>query len=601
MKRVLFTRILIYYLVIVTLLFTALELYLPRFIKHTYISNLKEDLIIQGHLIADQIPPSFIYNLDNFCKKYKEKTGTRITIIDGSGRVVGDSDEPSEKMENHLYRPEVKEASLNNIGSSIHFSNTLQKDFLYLAIKLNGDMSKGFLRLSVPLTEVESEVSLIKKGILFSWLAALLIVTLFGLLQIRRITKSIEEITAFSQEVAAGNFKRRLFLKEKDELGELGKNISNMAQELKTKLTQSEEEKYKMEAILRNMSDGLMLTDTRGRILLCNSAVKNFFGIESDIEGQALIENLRNEELVKTINKVVESGETISHEIEVAHPKELYLMTTAAPFYSVREKMSGVVLTFHDITRLKQLEEVRKDFVANVSHEIKTPITAIKGFAETLLEGAIDDRENAYKFLETIKNHSERLNSLVSDLLTLSRIELGDIKIEKTAVNLEDVVESVFATLIDKARNKGLYLEKQILHDFPKVMADRNSLIQILLNLVDNGIKFTEEGGVTVKVQSSRIKVQNEKEIVDSSIITHHPSRGHFLEITVEDTGIGIPRKNLSRLGERFYRVDKARSRDLGGTGLGLAIVKHLVKAHGWDMEIESTLGKGTTVKILVS
>ncbi|MDH5769294.1 MAG: ATP-binding protein, partial [Nitrospirota bacterium] len=217
------------------------------------------------------------------------------------------------------------------------------------------------------------------------------------------------------------------------------------------------------------------------------------------------------------------------------------------------------------------------------------------------LEGAIDDRENAYKFLETIKNHSERLNSLVSDLLTLSRIELGDIKIKKTAVNLEDVVESVFATLTDKARNKGLYLEKQIPHDFPKVMADRNNLIQILLNLVDNGIKFTEEGGVTVKVQSLRFKVQNEKEIIDSSIITHRPLLEYLFEIEVEDTGIGIPRKNLPRLGERFYRVDKARSRDLGGTGLGLAIVKHLVKAHGWDMEIQSTPGKGTTATIFVS
>lgn len=587
MKRVLFTKILVYYLIIFTLLFTALELYLPRFIKLNYISNLKEHIIVQGSLIAEQIPPTFSDNLDNFCKKYKAKTGARITIIDGSGNVVGDSDESSEKMVNHSERPEVKEASLNNIGSSIHFSSTLQKDFFYLAVKLNGGLDRGFLRLSVPLTEIEGEISDIKRDILFLWIAALIIVTLFGLVQTRRIVKSIEEITAFSKEVSVGNFNRPLNLKEKDELRELGKNISHMAQELQTRLSQSEEEKYKMEAILRNMSDGLMLTDTKGRILLCNSAVKNFFAIESDIEGQALIENLRNEDLVKTISKVVESGEALSHEIEVTQPKEFYLMTTATPFYSVKEKISGVVLTFHDITRLKQLEEVRKDFVANVSHEIKTPITAIKGFAETLLEGAIDDRENAYKFLETIKNHSERLNSLVSDLLTLSRIELGDIKIEKTAVNLEDVVESVFATLKDKARNKGLYLEKQIPHDFPKVMADRNNLIQILLNLVDNGIKFTEEGGVTVKVQSEVLKVKTgEKD---------------FIEISIEDTGIGIPIKSLPRLGERFYRVDKARSRDLGGTGLGLAIVKHLVKAHRWDMEIQSTPGKGTTATIFVS
>ncbi|MDP2279184.1 MAG: ATP-binding protein, partial [Nitrospirota bacterium] len=211
-------------------------------------------------------------------------------------------------------------------------------------------------------------------------------------------------------------------------------------------------------------------------------------------------------------------------------------------------------------------------------HEIKTPITAIKGFAETLLGGAIDDKENAPRFLQTIKNHSERLNSLVEDLLTLSRIEFGDIKIEKTAVSLDDVIDTVFTTLRNKAGIKGIYLKKEIPENLGEIKADKNRLTQILLNLVDNGIKFTETGEVTVRVKSE------EKE--------------NLIEISVEDTGIGIPQKHLSRLGERFYRVDSSRSRELGGTGLGLAIVKHLVKAHGWEMKIESTQGKGTKARI---
>ena len=239
--------------------------------------------------------------------------------------------------------------------------------------------------------------------------------------------------------------------------------------------------------------------------------------------------------------------------------------------------------------------------MANVSHEIRTPITAIKGFAETLLEGALEDKENALKFLESIKNNSERLNSLVNDLLALSRIELGDIKIEKKIVDLDEVVDSVFTTLRDKADKKKLVLKKMLPAGIIELEADRDRLVQILLNLVDNGIKFTETGGVTVKVQSSRLressgtefKVQKENEDIDSSPISH------AVEISVEDTGMGIPRKHLSRLGERFYRVDRARSRELGGTGLGLAIVKHLVKAQEWEMEIESTEGTGTTVKIL--
>jgi two-component system phosphate regulon sensor histidine kinase PhoR len=313
------------------------------------------------------------------------------------------------------------------------------------------------------------------------------------------------------------------------------------------------------------------------------------------------METLRNTELMEIINNVIESKERISREIEVTHPGELYLMATATPFYSsnLERELSGVVLTFHDITRLRKLEETRKDFVANVSHEIKTPITAIKGFAETLLEGALDDRENARKFLETIKNHSERLNSLVSDLLTLSKIELGEIRIEEKDVNLNDVVDAVFTTLREKANSKGLYLKKEIAQEIKEIKSDRDRLIQILLNLVDNGIKFTEKGGITIQVKSEKLKVKSQEK--DSELITLNSRLRDFVEISVEDTGIGIPKKHLQRLGERFYRVDRARSRELGGTGLGLAIVKHLVKAHGWEMEISSTEGKGTKVRIICS
>lgn len=594
MKKGLFRRILVSYIIIVAVLFIALELYLSSVIKHNYVSKLRENLIVQSRLITEQIPASFTNNLDDFCRKYKEKTGARITIIDDSGRVLGDSDEFSGKMENHEGRPEIQEASINNIGSSIRFSKTLHSDFFYLAIKLDGGIDKGFLRLSVPLHDLEKAISQTRIQIVLASLTALFIAFLFGLFHTRKITKSIMEIASFSKEVVKGNLDKRLFLEEDNELGELGENISEMAHELKTRLIQSEAEKHKIEAVLRNMSDGVMLVDTTRRVILYNLAMKDFLGIKADIEGQTLTETLRDAELMETITKVIKEGKAISQEVEVTYPREIHFMSTAVPFYShsAKGEISGAVLTLHDITKLKQLEEMRKDFVANVSHEIKTPITAIKGFAETLLEGALDDKENAYKFLETIRNHSERLNSLVSDLLTLSRIELGDIKIEKTCVNLDEIIDSVFATLKNKAQSKGLYLKKEVITDFQKITADRNRLIQILLNLVDNGIKFTEKGGVTVKVKS-------EKEVVASSLVTRRLSPADFVEISVEDTGIGILQKHIPRLGERFYRVDKARSRDLGGTGLGLAIVKHLVKAHKWDMKIESTQGKGTRVNII--
>jgi len=587
MKRVLLRKIFFSYLVISVLLIIILGTYLPSVIKTHYISHLREHLIVQSRLIAEKIPSPFKGNLDDFCRRSKERTGGRITIIDSSGRVLGDSDTPSAEMDNHSQRPEIMEAEKKGIGSAIRFSETTKMDSFYLATTLTRDSQKSFLRIAVPLQDIGAAVGKIRIQVIIASFASLLLVIVLGLLQTGRMIRAIEEITYFSKEVAAGDFTKRLFPRKKDEIGELAKNVSTMAEDLRKRLRQSEEEKYLIEAILRNMSDGLILTDTKGRIHLYNSAIKKFFGIESDMKGKTLIETFRKAELMEVIEKVVRHKERISRELEISYPGEFYLMVNAAPFYSsdVSVEISGVVLTFHDITRLKKLEGVRKDFVVNVSHEIKTPITAIKGFAETLLEGALDDRENSYKFLETIKNHSERLNSLVSDLLTLSRIELGDIKIEKTTVNLSDVVDTVFATLGEKARGKGLHLKKEVSPEPQHIQADRDRLIQILLNLVDNGIKFTEKGGVTVSVQSSKLKVKSEEKF--------------FVTISVEDTGIGIPKRHLPRLGERFYRVDRARSRELGGTGLGLAIVKHLVKAHGWEMKIESTEGAGTKVRIL--
>lgn len=592
MKSILFRRILLSSLIIACVLFIALEIYLSRVVRNNYISQLEKNLSIQSQLILDQIPQSPGPGLDDFCRKYKEKTGARVTVIDGMGRVLGDSDEFSEKMENHAERPEIKQAAVNNIGTSIRLSDTLHREFFYLAITLDKRAENGFLRLAVPLHDMKTAISSIRMRLVAASLIALLSAVLIGLFHAGKITRAVEEIARFSADIRSGNFRTRLSLTEKGEIGELAKNINDMAQELKIRLEHSQKEQYKMEEILKNMSDGLMLTDVEGRIFLCNPAIKRLFRVESDIEGRTLMETLRNAELMDVIADTVKKRKTVSHEITVTYPGEIFLIATAVPFRypPESEKVSGVVLSVHDVTRLKKLEEARKDFVANVSHEIKTPVTAIKGFAETLLEGAIDDRGNAVKFLQTIKHHSERLNSLVDDLLTLSRIELGDIKIKKTKVNFDHVVDTIFTTLGNKAGAKGIRLKKEISPDL-QIRADRNRLVQILLNLVDNGIKFTEKGEVTVR--ATRCVAHEEGQSSASPL--HKDER---VEIAVSDTGIGIPRRYLSRLGERFFRVDSSRSRELGGTGLGLAIVKHLVKAHGWEMKIESEEGRGTVVRI---
>lgn len=406
----------------------------------------------------------------------------------------------------------------------------------------------------------------------------LCIAVIFLVIRLSRISASIKEISQFLKELLSGNLDARFFPKGKGELDGIVTDIASLMEKTKIRLDFAETEMQRMEAILRGMSDGVLITDIKGNVVLANKTFKNLLTANEDIEGKQIIEVLRNAQLIDIFRMALESNGVVSDEIIVSrHHKDMHLIATAVPVYS-EDSITGTVLTLHDITRLKQLEEMRKDFVANVSHEIKTPITAIKGFAETLLDGAMYDRENAVRFLGMIKSHSERLNSLVDDLLTLSRIELGDISIKKTAVNFEQIVDTVFMTLKEKADRKGLYLKKAISDGTRIIYADKDRLIQIILNLVDNGIKFTENGGVTVGIDEA----------------------GGRITLYVQDTGSGISPNHLHRLGERFYRVDMARSRELGGTGLGLAIVKHLVSAHDWNMRIESTVGRGTKVNIIV-
>jgi two-component system phosphate regulon sensor histidine kinase PhoR len=297
------------------------------------------------------------------------------------------------------------------------------------------------------------------------------------------------------------------------------------------------------------------------------------------VAGKQFIDVVRNHEfsdLVDEVKKTLTPGMT---NFRIDFAEEKYLSVRVSPLFYKERELSGYVAVFHDITQIEKLEQVRKDFVANVSHELKTPITAIKGFADTLLEGAVDDKENALKFIQTIKANSERINSLVDDLMTISKIELGVIKVEKSLIDVTAVFETITELFQDIATEKNLFLQTSPEPDLLQINADKNRLIQILTNLVDNAIKFTEKGGVTFGTEKDD----------DRAVIF------------VKDTGMGVPAKHLPRLGERFFRVDPARSRKMGGTGLGLAIVKHLVRAHGWNMQIGSVHGRGTKVSIFMS
>ncbi len=400
-----------------------------------------------------------------------------------------------------------------------------------------------------------------------------LAVTFFIIIRRSRILKDdIDQMIKFSETIASGDLKHKPFI-EKGELKGLADTLVRVADRIKEELSEATESKKKIEMILENMKEGLLIIDENNTVLLASNSISQIFGVDPPVEGIQAIEILRDAELFLLLEETKTKRQILTREINLKSDK--FFSVTASPVEMNKQEVC-VLMTFYDITRLKKLEQIRKDLVANVAHEIKTPITAIKGFTETLLDGAINDKENATRFLKIIRRHSERLNSLVNDLLTLSRIESGEIKPELTDIDISEVIDSLLSLVSEKAKRKGLYLQKSLPSQIPLIRADKDKLIQILLNLVDNAIKFTDHGGVTVG-----------SEISENKII-----------IFVEDTGIGIEKKHLSRLGERFYRVDMPRSRELGGTGLGLAIVKHLVRAHGWDMEIESTPEVGTKVKI---
>jgi len=358
--------------------------------------------------------------------------------------------------------------------------------------------------------------------------------------------------------------------------------LSRLSSELRATLEKLKDEKEQREAILASMEEGVIVTDPKGNVTMANRKAEELFGKE--LLEKRVVEISRNPDLHRIIEEGSQKRETVTGEITIAVPHPVSLSVTMTPLIRNTKKL-GSVIVFHEITMLKKLETMRIDFVANVSHELKTPLTAIKGFAETLKEGAINDKENAARFVDIIKENADRLSRLVEDLLTLSNIELGKVSFDIRDVNVEEVARTVISTLEPKAKAKGLSLEVDIEKGI-HALSDKDRLAQILLNLVDNGIKFTEKGSVKIQAQL----------IPPVPLFGKEGVQGAFVEISVTDTGAGIPPKDIARLGERFYRVDPARSRELGGTGLGLAIVKHLVVSMNGKVSIESEYGKGTRI-----
>ena len=566
----------------------AAGLYLSRALERVAIEALESRLTVAGRVLHDEAvaavqPTVSAKALEGFVERATRATGMRVSLIAPAGRVLADSERPGSAvttMDNHADRPEVRAALEGRVGSAVRRSVTLDAPLIYVALPLTqGGRVIGVLRLAEPISAVTASYETLRSAALAGGAVALLVALGIGIFVAGRVTRPVVEMQDVARQMSEGHFDVRAPARSPDEIGTLGRSLNVMAGRLREKIGDLEREQAKATAVLDAMVEGVIATDGHDHIILINERARSIFGLgTARVERRPLLEVVRNVNLhdVLVAGRDAMDGGVVSREVRLAEPADRVLQVHAVGLKFPGDER-GVVVILHDITELRRLEQVRTEFVANVSHELRTPLTAIQGYLETLLDGALEEREHARKFLEIVFRHTERLGRLTDDLTDLSNIELGKVSLRLQPTSVAEIADSVVAIISPRASGGQVKVDARLPVDLPDVLADRDRLSQILINLVDNAVKYTPKGGqVTVEGR------------VDPA---------GMVEVTVRDTGVGIPKADLPRLTERFYRVDKARSRDLGGTGLGLAIVKHLVLAHGGELDIESELWKGTIVR----
>lgn len=580
MKMNLFYKLFATYVVIALVAILVIDFQMGAQIKKAMRDRIEQSLMIRSQLITLTSSLSSLPAIEQEMSRIASITDARVTLIAADGRVIADSETAASEMDNHLNRTEIQEARLKGKGSATRFSRTLGIDTLYVAVPVTRDGSiEGYIRLARPLTEVKKAVNALNIVLLQSFLLAGALSFLVAFIFSARFVSPIQEMEQFTKRLQEGEMPGTLLINADDERGSLARNINYMVTELKERIDQAREEKGKLEAAFASMADGVLILDGEGTIEHLNSSFKNMFTVHyGDIVGKTPLDAFKNLDLQKALDRFRETGAPVAQEISLGEEDIRTVDVTISPIEGLPRGDEKTMLVFHDVTRLKKLEKMRVDFVANVTHEIKTPLTAILGFIETLKGGAIDDRKTALRFLQTIHNHAQRLNRLVDDLLTISDIELGETKISFEDISFVPVIEGILPIIELQASKKDITVKTELPEELPLVKADRDKVIQIFLNVLDNAVKFTDEGGtVSISAQDNG----------DGKVA-----------VRISDTGIGIPKAEIPRLGERFYRVDKTRSREMGGTGLGLSIVKHLLMAHRGSMSIDSRPGRGTTISL---
>ena len=569
-KRLLFTYIA---LVFVTLMASQISFWSSS--QHFLEQQSEEQYTDQAELIRDifeETAFSETADYDAFAKKYARRQEVRITIIDMDGTVVGESEENPSDMENHKDREEVKKAMTGVSDSVTRRSSTLGMDYCYCAVPVQTDSFEGVLRVSVPLEELHALRQEYMKSTIFMMTIGILLIAGMVIAFTRFIADPIDEVTEAAGKIAEGNYGIRLKTDQNSQIGKLADSFNWMSGRLEAAMKDLKDRNNELEAILRSMRNGVLAINGKDEILFYNDALMNLIGHRGDFLGESIYHLVRSSLIFDVIEKVRDSRDVICEEGQSRTMGQQYLRVTGTVLNREKEQSRSVLLIIEDITDVKKLENMRSDFVSNVTHELKTPLTSIRGFVDTLKQGAIKDEQYARKFLDIIDIEAERLYTLIQDILLLSEIESGgDYNIQDCDVNgiIDETLNLLQPKIEQKPEVDVIFQPEPYIRPFP---CNPDRMKQLFINLIDNAVKNTEKGSVTVTC-----RVHND-----------------HLMISVKDTGIGIPKEHLSRIFELFYRVDKGRSRKMGGTGLGLSIVKHIVEMYEGDIFVSSEVGEGT-------
>jgi len=575
------------YLIITLVALLLVSWFVTRALRDFHLERTAGDLEARTRLVAPlmagRFDPLQRPAVDTLCKKLGADTGTRLTVILPAGLVLGDSVEEPGRMDNHADRPEIGAAQAGKVGFSQRYSHTLSKDMLYAALPVSEEgRLAGFVRAALPMTAIDRTLKRVYLKIVLGGVLVAVLAALVSVFVSRRIVRPFEELKQGAERFARGELDRRLAVSGPEEIGRLGEAMNQMALQLDDRMRTVARQGNEREAMLASMVEGVLAVDAEERILRLNEAAARLLGVSAgEAEGRALQEVVRKADLQVFIARALRGRKALEEDIVLgAGEYERHLQAHGTLLRDRRGKEIGVLVVLNDITRLRRLENLRRDFVGNVSHELKTPITAIKGSAETLLEGALDEPTDARRFVEIVAKQADRLNAIIDDLLDLSRVEQGaehgGVELEAGAVR--PVLEAAIQACAMGVQEKDLQVT---LFCAPDLQGRVNPLLleQAVLNLLTNAVKHSEPGG---------------KVVVDASLLD-----GKVM-IKVQDWGSGIAAEHLPRLFERFYRVDKARSRQLGGTGLGLSIVKHIAQVHGGEVLVHSTPGVGSVFTIVL-